>query len=352
MENNDSNQLQDKKVTTKIISSASNDPWYNLALEEYLLCSIKKNEVVLYLWQNKDTVVVGRNQNPWKECRCDEFEKDGGKLARRLSGGGAVFHDLGNLNFTFVMDKDLYDLNKQLNVILKSCKKIGINAEFTGRNDIVVEGKKFSGNAFYFGKNSAYHHGTILIDTNFKRLTKYLQVSKEKIVSKGIDSVSSRVVNLKSVKSSLTVEKMVEKLKETFIEMYSDGVNEEIIIGDKNDNVQKEIKKDMDKLYEKYSSWEWIYGKSPKFDVSFENRFVWGGIDIKLSLKDVHIQYAQIFSDAMNSDLIQNISEELKGIEFKQDAIVKTIKNIDQVSTQDKAIINDICLWLGNGCLQ
>lgn len=132
----------------EIIYSQSFNPWYNLALEEYLLNGVSDNEVILYLWQNDNTVVVGRNQNAWKECRCKLLEEEGGKLARRLSGGGAVYHDLGNLNFTFLMKDSLYDLKHQLNVILNAVKMAGIEAEFSGRNDLVVQGKKFSGNAF------------------------------------------------------------------------------------------------------------------------------------------------------------------------------------------------------------
>src|SRR6056297_3762446 len=148
---------------TKIYHSTSFDPWHNLAFEEYLLNQVEENEVILYLWQNDNTGVIGRNQNAWKECRSELLAEEGGKLARRLSGGGAVYHDLGNLNFTFIMDKDNYNLKKQLKVILEAVRDQGIEAEFSGRNDLVVKSKKFSGNAFYFGSETAYHHGTILV---------------------------------------------------------------------------------------------------------------------------------------------------------------------------------------------
>ncbi|MTK11235.1 MAG: lipoate--protein ligase, partial [Clostridiaceae bacterium] len=203
-----------KDIKTKIVVSTSVDPYYNLSLEEYLLNNVEEDEVILYLWQNANTVVIGRNQNPWKECKCKELELNNGKIARRLSGGGAVYHDLGNLNFTFVASEALYNLEKQLKVILKAAQKEGINAQFSGRNDIEVNGKKFSGNAFYFTKTSAYHHGAILIDTDINKLGSYLQVSKEKIQSKGIDSVQARVVNLKNLNKDITIESFKMRLKE------------------------------------------------------------------------------------------------------------------------------------------
>lgn len=145
------------KLNAKVVHSNSYDPWFNLALEEYLLNSISGDEVVFYLWQNQNTVVIGNNQNSWKECRIDELNSNAGKLARRLSGGGAVFHDLGNLTFTFLASNDNFNINKQLHVILNALKDFGIDAEFSGRNDIEVLGKKFSGNAFYYGDKGNYH---------------------------------------------------------------------------------------------------------------------------------------------------------------------------------------------------
>lgn len=174
---------------TLIYKSDSLDPWYNLAVEEILLDTVRDG-FILYLWQNRDTVVIGKNQNPWKECRVRMLEKDGGYLARRLSGGGAVFHDLGNLNFTFLMNRSDYDLEKQVNVILTAVRSLGIPAEKNGRNDLVINGRKFSGNAFCFRKNSAYHHGTILVSSSLEKMTKYLQVPEEKSDPKGLTRLS------------------------------------------------------------------------------------------------------------------------------------------------------------------
>lgn len=323
------------KVSTKIIYSISTDPWYNLALEEYLLDKVGENEIYLYLWQNKDTVVIGRNQNPWKECRCKALENAGGKLARRLSGGGAVFHDLGNLNFTFVMDKELYDLSKQLQVIIDAVNKLGIDAKFSGRNDITIDEKKFSGNAFYFKERSAYHHGTILIDVDLSKLTRYLQVSNEKIVSKGIDSIKSRVVNLKSLNKNICVESVKESLIESFISIYGGD-------GDKT-----EIEKDkIDILYDKYSSWEWRYGQTPRFDITFLNRFNWGEIELGLCLRDGYVTSAVIYSDAMNSNFIQKIAVQLEGVPFNVEDVVNRIHSVNTSNNDEEKIIEDIRHWI------
>src|SRR6056297_3015303 len=212
--------MQNKNLKAKYAAGEGYNPWYNLALEEYLLDNLEENEVILYLWQNDNTGVIGRNQNAWKECRSELLAEEGGKLARRLSGGGAVYHDLGNLNFTFIMDKDNYNLKKQLKVILEAVRDQGIEAEFSGRNDLVVKSKKFSGNAFYVGSEAAYHHGTILVDTDFQKLVKYLQVSREKIESKGVDSVRSRVINLKELKNELTIKDIKKSMATSFKDIY------------------------------------------------------------------------------------------------------------------------------------
>ena len=188
------------------------DPYKNLALEEYLLDNVTEDECILYLWQNEKTVVVGRNQNPWKECLIKDLGQDQGRLVRRLSGGGAVYHDLGNLNFTFLVTKDNYNVAKQLDVIIKAVNNLGIPAIKSGRNDIIVEEKKFSGNAFYSTGDKCYHHGTILVDVDMPSLSKYLNVSKAKLKSKGVDSVKSRVANLIEYRHDLTIDRLKTEL--------------------------------------------------------------------------------------------------------------------------------------------
>ncbi|MGC4020145.1 MAG: lipoate--protein ligase [Muricomes sp.] len=193
------------------IESGQTDPYENLAVEEYLLNQCKENQCILYLWQNRRTIVIGRNQNAWKECLVEKLENEGGHLVRRLSGGGAVYHDTGNLNFTFLVRKENYDVDRQLEVILKAVRKLGVHAEKSGRNDILAEGKKFSGNAFYEKSGRCYHHGTLMLNVDIGDLSKYLTVSKEKLQSKGVDSVKSRVTNLKEFAPDITLDALKKK---------------------------------------------------------------------------------------------------------------------------------------------
>jgi lipoate-protein ligase A len=318
------------------IVSPSFDPWHNLALEESLLNGITNNQVVLYLWQNDNTVVVGRNQNAWKECRWRELESSGGKLARRLSGGGAVFHDLGNINFSFVVHRDLYDLDKQLSVIFQALKSLGIDAEFSGRNDLTVSGRKFSGNAFHFSGQSALHHGTILVSSDTDKIQHFLQVSEEKLASKGITSIRARIVNLIEMNSKITVENVSQNLQRSFVEIY----------GDPSRKLQfQDLAEDIEQWYRKHASWQWRYGDSPEFNISFQNRFTWGEIEMGLNLNKGHIAKTTIYSDIMDSGIIQNIAEALNGVPLQLGAIDEALKSIPKTFAQERIIL-DLRQWL------
>jgi len=323
---------------TKVIRTRTLDPWWNLAVEEYLLGRVREGECILYLWQNQNTVVIGRNQNAWRECRAELLESEGGKLARRLSGGGAVYHDEGNLNFTFLVRREDYNLDRQLEVILSAVKSLGIGAEKSGRNDITADGRKFSGNAFYFAGTSAYHHGTILVSTDFEKLTRYLQVSKEKISGKGITSVRSRVVNLTELDPSVTVDKVAEALAEAFAIVY--GCTP--ATGDGSEDIDPgEVRK----LREKYASWEWRYGQTPRFDITLETRFPWGGIEMGLNLKNGKVISSKVYSDAMDEAFIGMLPDVLAGCPFSFRNLADRIRSsFSSASNREMAI--DIAAWL------
>ncbi len=332
---------------TRIIRTGSWDPWWNLAVEEYLLERASPAQCILYLWQNENTVVIGRNQNPWRECRTELLESDGGRLARRLSGGGAVYHDTGNLNYTFIAGRDVFDTERQLRTVLDAVKSLGIAAEKSGRNDIIADGRKFSGNAFCIRKNSAYQHGTILVSSDIERLSKYLQVSEAKIRSKGVQSVASRVVNLSELRSGLDINEVADALITSFRKIYNSKADIEECVRNK-----KESREAIEELYCKYSSWAWRYGEAPDFDVSEETRFPWGGVEIGLRLENGVVSEAVVYSDAMNEAYIAGLPGVLKGCRYGSAELAKRI--VDAAANEGgdaQAMAQDIAEWLSTTSL-
>lgn len=304
-----------------IVSTNSTDPYYNLALEEHLLSQVPKDAVILYLWQNAHTVVIGRNQNPWSECRTSLLEQEGGHLARRLSGGGAVYHDLGNLNFTFLCREEDYDLQKQLSVIQKAAQLAGISAEFSGRNDLLAGGRKFSGNAFYHSKGNAYHHGTLLIDTDTEKLGRYLSPPKAKLESKGIASVRSRVVNLRELSPTLTCAKMHSYMMQAFQEVYA-GTPQPLSLTDADEAAVMQLK-------ERYESHHWLYGKPMPFTCTLEGHFSFGSLQLQISVEHGIINAIQCYTDAMDSELPETLSHALTGCPFQTETMVRAVASIE-----------------------
>lgn len=291
---------------SRFYESPGVDPWYNLAVEEFLLKKAE-NDPILYLWQNAHTVVIGRNQNPWKECRTTLLEQEGGRLARRLSGGGAVYHDLGNLNFTILMPRDQFDLARQMAVIRDAAATVGVEAVLSGRNDVLAAGRKFSGNAFYKGQKAAYHHGTILIGADMEKLGRYLSPDRKKLQSKGVDSVPSRVVNLEDLVPGLTVADMKRAMINAFEAWY--GPAEPLVLSEEE---QAQVRN----LAERNRSWEWNYGRKQPFSLSWEERFPWGGIEIGLQVENGLVRSAKVYTDAMDPSWAPQLEQALTGCRF------------------------------------
>ena len=293
--------------------STSYHPHWNLAMEQHLLESVPEDTCILYLWQNQNTVVIGRNQNAWKECRTALLEEEGGQLARRLSGGGAVFHDLGNLNFTFLVPQARYDLDRQFSVIQEAVRSFGIPAEKSGRNDVLAEGRKFSGNAFYKNGTQAYHHGTLLVDVDMQKMGRYLNPSKAKLQSKGVDSVRSRVINLRELNPNVTIEGLKSAMAEAFSKVYG------LPLGRLDDESLDMTY--VDELCRKIGSWEWLYGQKIPFTFEWEDRFSWGGIQIALQVENGVVQQAHIYSDAMDWSIAPKLEKTLTGCLFSREAL-------------------------------
>ena len=312
-----------------IFRTDTTDPYYNLALEEYLLNTVDRESCILYLWQNRHTVVIGRNQNPWQECRTGQLEEDGGFLARRLSGGGAVYHDMGNLNFTFLVQKENYDLPRQLSVIARACQALGIPAEVSGRNDITAQGRKFSGNAFYEHEGRCYHHGTLLIDVDMAQLGRYLSPSPAKLKAKGVSSVRSRVVNLRELRPDLTVAEMARQMEQAFSQVY--GLPAEHIDRSALDTGAIET------LRQHYAGWDWLYGRKLPFTFQCAGKFPWGEVTIQLAAESGVVREAAVYTDAMEVGFVPLLEAALTGCLFRGTELRRAAGSIpwDETVRQD-----------------
>lgn len=291
-----------------IVSNQTN-PYWNIAVENYLV--EHADCVVLYLWKNRHTVVIGQNQNPFSEVNVEALEADGGYLMRRRTGGGAVYHDDGNLNFSFVVPKALYDQQRQFSVIQRAVESFGLHTELSGRNDILAEGRKFSGNAFSKGQKNDLHHGTLLISGDMSDLVRYLKPKPAKLQKHGVQSVRSRVVNLAELNSAITPESIAPRLRAAFEEVYGGG-GEEVPFEDiiRRDEVRR--------LYEEFASDEWKYGKWKTFTAQRSAQFDWGGVELSLTIEDDIIRDVQLASDALDLAALAAARRRLTGADIKK----------------------------------
>ena len=313
---------------------AGTNPHRNLAIEEYLTDTVPEDTLIVYLWQNKHTVVIGRNQNAWAECRTAELERDGGTLARRLSGGGAVYHDMGNLNFTFSLRTQDYDLRRQQSVIVEACRSLGIPAEISGRNDILTNGCKFSGNSFYSHNGASFHNGTLLISVDMANLGKYLTPSKVKLESKGVASVRSRVINLTELRPTLTISEMAEAMVKAAEKVY--GLEAKMLSDEDFDTAE------IEKRYQRFSSFDWCYGKSVPCSFECAARYGWGEVTIQLAVKNGLCEDAAVYSDAMDAEFAEPLAKALTGSRFHLDELCARVRQTPACAQ----VADDICALL------
>ena len=323
----------------QIYKTDCTDPYQNIATEKLLLETVEVGCCILYLWRNKNTVVIGRNQNAWAECRTTLLEQENGHLARRLSGGGAVYHDLGNLNFTFIMRQQDYDLDKQLSVIEAACSLAGIQVERSGRNDLLADGHKFSGNAFYHSQGRAYHHGTLLVSADMDMLSRYLTPPKAKLEAKGVASVRSRVINLQELSPGLTCERLADHMIRAFSQIYGLQAQPCTFSSDQTDTVN---------LYAKeLGSWDWLYGQKLPFTLDCSERFPWGSFQIQMQVQSGMINTVQVYSDSMDWQLAENVSNALKGCRFDLPSVTAALKS----KLHNSEICDNICNLLATQVL-
>ena len=310
-----------------LFRSRSTDIYENLALEQHLAQNVQDGHLILFLWQNRSCVVIGRNQNAFRECRTDILSDEGVTLSRRLSGGGSVYQDLGNLNFTFCSSDKDSDIGRQHRVILEACRLLKIDASVSGRNDLLAEGCKFSGNSFYSHEGNSFHNGTILLDVDLRKMEKCLSPSRMKLASKAVDSVRSRVINLREIRPDISPELMCDALEKAFSMVYGGEITE--INPDSLD------KKDIEEKRRFFASYEWVYGRNATFPISIQRRFSWGEISVNIEIKSGLCSDVKVFTDALNYSLAEMIENALIGSKFNKTELCARIEEAQVPYAED-----------------
>lgn len=305
-----------------LINNTSTNAYFNLAMEEYFLKNT--TEDVFMLWRNESAIIVGKNQNTLSEINYEYVKENNIKVVRRQSGGGAVFHDLGNINFTFIScnDNSFSDFKRFTMPIIESLENLNIHAEFSGRNDLLIDNQKFSGNAQYNYKNKVMHHGTLLFSSQINDLSSALKVKPSKFEGKGVKSVKSRVTNISNhLKESMTVLEFKDYLMN-----FINNKDENNHFYELSDHDINEINKLVD---EKYSTWHWNFGHSPKYSLNNEVKYPGGNIEFSLNVDKGIINEIKFFGDFFGKKDVSNIEDLLKNVKHNESSIKSTLNNID-----------------------
>lgn len=307
------------------IRNNDNRPQFNLALEQYVFDSLNQFDEIFLLWINEPSIIVGKNQNTIQEINLDYIKKNNINVVRRLSGGGAVYHDYGNLNYTIISkskETSAFNFEAFSQPVIEVLGELGVKAEFSGRNDITIDGKKFCGNAQYMKKGKVLHHGAMLFDTDLEVLGKALKVSKDKIASKGIKSVRSRVTNIKEhLKENITVEDFKQLLLEHMFKE-NQAIQEYKLTEEDYANINKLME-------ERYATWEWNFGSSPDFNIEKSNRFPSGKVETKVDVEDGMIKGIKFYGDFFGGGEISDVENKFIDIKYKEDEIEKVLDTID-----------------------
>ncbi|WP_042349640.1 lipoate--protein ligase [Bacillus massiliigorillae] len=301
------------------------DPQINLAIEEYALKNLGTDDSYLLFYINEPSIIIGKNQNTIEEINTEYVESNGIKVVRRLSGGGAVYHDLGNLNFSFITKDDgdsFHNFRKFTEPVVQALKKMGVHAELSGRNDLLAEGRKISGNAQFSTKGKMFSHGTLLFNSEMDHVVSALKVRKDKIESKGIKSVRSRVANISEFLSEpMTIEQFRSELLKNIFEGYEE-IPEYVLTEEDWKNIHQLSK-------ERYQSWDWNYGKSPNFNIHNSNRFPVGLIEFRLEVKKGVIEQCKIFGDFFGVGDVKEIENLLVGVQYEKGAIEDALSEVN-----------------------
>lgn len=323
----------------KYIENNSTDPRYNLALEEYAFKNFDLKDDYVILWRNGPSIIVGKNQCTLEEINSQYVSDNNINVIRRITGGGAVYHDLGNLNFSFitkVSKLENIDFKKYTYPVINALSKLGVDCELSGRNDLTLDGKKFSGIAQSITKERLLNHGTLLFNSHLDTLGKALNVKKEKIESKGIKSVRSRVTNIKDyLKSDIDVLEFRDLILKYLYEYEKSPIIRY--------ELTKEDKDAIDNLMQKkYNTWEWNYGESPKFNYKNSKKFDAGFLDVRINVEDGLIKNSKMYGDFFGTEDIKNFEELLIGLKYEKHEINNVLKDIDITKYFGKVVKEDV----------
>ncbi|MBX3034983.1 MAG: lipoate--protein ligase [Bdellovibrionaceae bacterium] len=329
----------------KIFLSESLNPYLNIGTEEWLFDHLDPDQQVLFLWRNESTVVIGRNQNPWSECHLARMKEEGVHLARRRSGGGAVFHDLGNTCFTFLSPKESYSRANNVRILLDGLKTLGVEGEASGRNDLLIpfaDGpRKFSGSAYREKKDRAFHHGTLLLNTDLSRLSHYLTPSPKKLQAKGKESVRARVVNLNEINPAISHERIVTALSRSFESFY--GARAEITpLSLESLNGIPRLKA----IYEELQSWEWLYGHTLEFTHEMDEYLSMGFFHFQFRVEEALIKDMRIFTDSLHPPLIDELRELLLERPYTGASVRQALRRLRETHADLQTGLDELEAWL------
>mgnify|MGYP001025553643 CR=1 FL=1 len=300
------------------------DPRINLAIEEYALRNLPAGEDYLLFYINEPSIIIGKNQNTMEEINADYVQEHGIHVVRRLSGGGAVYHDLGNLNYSFITDDDgqsFHNFRKFTQPVVDALRKLGVQAEVTGRNDIQVGDRKISGNAQYAAKGRMFTHGTLLFDSKLENVAAALKVNADKIKSKGIKSIRSRVANIREF---LDREMSMEEFKQAILASVFGGQEvEEYRLTEEDWRRIEELSR------ERYQTWEWNYGKSPKSNFRQSRRFDIGTVEVQMEIERGRIKEARIFGDFFGVRDVSELESLLKGQPYDKESLAAVLAGVN-----------------------
>lgn len=310
------------------VQNKQHDPYLNMAIEEHLFTKLSTADDFFMLWQNSPAIIIGRNQNAWSEINEDYVRQHQIAVVRRMTGGGAVYHDLGNLNFTFaIKDQNAgFDFERFGRPVVRALAEFGVKAEISGRNDILIAGRKFSGNAEYRRSGRLLHHGTLLFSSDLSVLSQALQAKPQKIASKGITSVRSRVTNIaEHLPANVTLGQFTEAVQHAAAREFGGAMHPYTLTSQDWESI-------VQLRDQKYASWAWNFGQAPEFNLRREQRFLTGEVDVRLNIKHGRIAACYIYGDFFSNSDVDDLARRLMDRQYSSAEVSAALQDVHVAS--------------------